>query len=83
MHLKPLQGSNIGLICKKELRLHSLEEEFFGGCVLFCQKNVYLVHLVGDAHQPLHVIEPLYKAYKTKRNPYGKTYGANSIKVPI
>jgi hypothetical protein len=60
MHLKPLQGSNIGLICKKELRLHSLEEEFFGG---------------------LHVIEPLYKAYKTKRNPYGKTYGANSILV--
>jgi hypothetical protein len=51
MHLKPLQGSNIGLICKKELRLHSLEEESFGGCVLFCQ------------------------------NPYGKTYGANSILV--
>jgi hypothetical protein len=42
---------------------------------------MYLVHLVGDAHQPLHVIEPLYKAYKTKRNPYGKTYGANSILV--
>ncbi|CAC9659821.1 S1/P1 nuclease [thiotrophic endosymbiont of Bathymodiolus puteoserpentis (Logatchev)] len=42
---------------------------------------MYLVHLIGDAHQPLHVIEPLYKAYKTKENPYGETYGANSVLV--
>ena len=38
-HIKPLQGSNIYLICKKEPRLHALEERYFEDCVLFYQKN--------------------------------------------
>ncbi len=42
---------------------------------------MYLVHLVGDAHQPLHMTEPLYKIYINAKNLYGETYGANSIKV--
>ncbi|AYQ56667.1 hypothetical protein MS2017_0948 [Bathymodiolus thermophilus thioautotrophic gill symbiont] len=42
---------------------------------------MYLVHLVGDAHQPLHVTEPLYGVYRTNTNPYGETYGANSVLV--
>jgi hypothetical protein len=42
---------------------------------------MYLVHLVGDAHQPLHMTEPLYNVYKTDKNLYGETYGGNSILV--
>ena len=41
----------------------------------------FIVHLMGDAHQPLHAVTPLYKAYVTKQNPTGNTNEALSIQI--
>jgi hypothetical protein len=42
---------------------------------------MYIVHLVADSHQPLHVMGTLYKPYINSKNIYGNTLGANLIKV--
>ena len=42
---------------------------------------VMLVHLVGDAHQPLHAIQPFYKIYQTESDIFGDTLGGNKIRI--
>ena len=61
----------------------SLENGGFADLAPFARSTSLrmLVHLIGDAHQPLHAIRPFYKASITQRHPSGNTVGGNTIPI--